>query len=586
MLADAAAAAHGHEFSAGQKRHTAQHLMVSPLSWPLLAYPKAVDLLSRATTLKFASAASAERTIDVNPTVLEGAAAHGEHSDSAVPKDHPVDSEFTPPKLRKASTTSKISFQLAHPPPPIKHRQRLNIRPKILLQLQQLSDATRLIPVLDVLPSVIFAPKLARKFPSIFRGKDGLGADDLVVVNSEKYDSQTIPNKTGDVPGDGSWDTREIVAAICQSKRRGTQDQATTEICLNHGAFWEATPLPNGAYEFTSVDDMGKRTVARWVPRLPNRRRSQHSGDKPELPDGEQRRLTFSIINPDTRRHPVIATLNRFSIDISKQYSMPLAVTSSSNPFTLPTSPDPVPPDKNIHCKTTEPLRGATIETDDHLRTLIVVTGIWVAFREGYIPNFKYDVPGVLSRASGPTSLHQTRSLSINVESIHRSRTSDPSSPSQDILLAIQAPDGSYSPISPTLDSPLTAPLKIPLPPKRAHSTGTVFSRLASHRRRSSLSRHNVPSPAMFSSEKEVEPDSKANLMIRQKSKPKIQSTGLDDSQRHFSQQDSSDIAASFPTPENPPPTLAKPCTAGTGKKRSGKFSRFFGFTKRTSGIR
>lgn len=376
---------------------------------------------------------------------------------------------------KRSTVASKTSFQLAHPPPAIKHRERFNIRPKILLQLQQTSDATRPVPVFDVVPSFVFAPKLARKFSSIFKGKDSLGADDLVIVHSQKYDSSDdLKGQTDSASDEDSWDAREVVAAICQPKRKAAGTDLPTEICLHHGAIWKASPLSTGAYEFTSVDEAGTRTIARWVPRPPLVRRRTYNGqDGSSPPLAEQRRFTFSIINPNSRRHPVIATLNRSSIDVSDQHSVPSVMSSSQSLNSSQHHQSLASENAGVHVNQTETPKTAMVETDERLRSLILITGIWVAFREGFSPNFHYDklLDSTAQRMSRSPS-HKSRNLSLNITNLGKGRTSGSESPKRELIPTTKSNRGNSPPTQPVGPSPQTTA-----------STGAAFLQRANTRR-------------------------------------------------------------------------------------------------------
>lgn len=376
---------------------------------------------------------------------------------------------------KRSTAASKTSFQLAHPPPAMKHRERFNIRPKILLQLQHTSDATRPIPVFDVVPSFVFAPKLARKLPGIFKRKDALGPDDLVILNSQKYDSSDdLKGQTDSTSDEDSWDAREAVAAICQPRRKATGAEFPTEICLYHGAIWEASLLSTGAYEFVSVDDKGNRTVARWVPRPPLARRRTYSGQQSStLPLAEQRRFTFSIINPDSRRHPVIATLSRSSIDVSDQYSA-RPIMSRSQSLNSSQNHEPLTSESaGARFNETQLPKTSMVDTDERLRSLILITGIWVAFREGFSANFQYDKP-VDSTAQGTTRSpsHKSRSLSVNITHRGKGRPSIPESPKREAISRTKSTRGS---------SPSTVP--VASSPQTPSSTGVAFLQRANTRR-------------------------------------------------------------------------------------------------------
>lgn len=471
MIADAAAA-HCHEVSSKRK----EKISLLILCLPFIASSRSA-LMNRGARLSSSrplSAGSGEPAYDPTLTTKDG-------DDSNSTSTSFAGSGPSPPPTRKANLSTKTSFQLAHPPPAIKHRQRFSIRPKILLQLQQISGATRPMPVLDVLPSVVFIPKLARKFPSVFKGKDGLGADDLMVVTSQNYDSS--PTQHGKLEGiseEDSWATRDVVAAICQPKKREAGMESITQICLNHGPVWEASSLPSGAYELVSIDGDGHRTVARWVPRRPiTRRQSRDGRGNLDPSSAEQRKFTFSIINPNSRRHPVIATLYRSSIDISDRYSTP----SSRPPHGSTSGQRPVATEgRHAHFQESETPPTTMVETDEQMRNLIVVSGIFVAFQEGYSPNFQYEKPApsptVASHAA--SSSHKLRSVSLNLPSVGCARENGLDRPQHQSGLCTRAASLRLSPTSPHTSSPTALNSSMS---QRAFSTGTAFLQRANSRR-------------------------------------------------------------------------------------------------------
>lgn len=506
-----AAASHRHELLPVQ-----QTLKITPLS------------LLQLTLLFIASPRSALMNLGVRLCIARPPSPTGSDTDNAVNsptltgnEDAEINSITTSltssepraPRQKKANVSTKTSFQLAHPPPAIKHRQRFSIRPKVLLQLQEISGATRPIPVLDVLPSVIFAPKLARKFPSVFKGKDGLGADDLLVVTSQNYNSAPVQSgKLEDISEEDSWATREVVAAICQPKRREANSENIIEICLNHGPVWEASPLPNGAYEFVSRDENGNRTVARWVPRRQlTRRRSQNGHGKPELPSAErQRKFTFSIINPASRRHPVIATLYRSSIEISDRYPISNLNTPPSSMFAqMPVSTD------GPHTDFEEneiPSATTIIETDEYMKNLIAISGIFVAFQEGYSPNFQYEKVSTPQSPAAQTkpSSHKRRTVSLNLSSVGSSRSLAAEKALQQSSLCARSTSIKASPALSHTSSPTAAwspvsPVSPVLP--RAYSTGAAFLERAKSRRSDLGGDSSQTSPKVFSNGSGTGPD-------------------------------------------------------------------------------
>ena len=301
-----------------------------------------------------------------------------------------------------AKTAPKTVFHLAHPPPVSIHKQNLHIRPRVLLQLQKVSETERPIPVLEVLPSFVFASRLARRFPRTFKGKAGLGADDLVIVGSEDYRASETDG--GDCEGifDAErWDKREIIGAVCQPVKEEIESRRKAEICLSSGPSWTASRLASGAYEFSSIDEHGLRTVARWVPKQTKgaQRVSTLGRDRS---NSEEKKFNFSLLNPNSRRHAVIANLDRHSIEVSGQYTEPpqLRRETSSEPNAT------APPDAG-ECAVKPP-----IEVSPALRMLIIVTGIFVSFEEGFSSLFKHND----SAPSSPNlaAKHQRRTLSLS----------------------------------------------------------------------------------------------------------------------------------------------------------------------------
>ncbi|KAI4215907.1 MAG: hypothetical protein LQ351_001895 [Letrouitia transgressa] len=376
---------------------------------------------------------------------------------------------------KRRSSKTKTTYKLAHPPPTLRHKQRLRIRPKILLQLHQTSEASRPTPILDVLPSVTFAPHFARKFPRIFHGRDGLGPDDLIVVKSENYETLDASKKNSKVHAEGEkWDHREVVAAVCQLRKGDGTEDKISEISLNNGPPWQASVFKNGAYEFLSKNDEGVCSIARWVPqRSVNRKQNAKTRHLSSTSLTSESIFKFSLINPNSRRHPVLATMTDQSIDILDRYSVPNATTLPCQTFEPAESPEVN--GSFDDASETGSMEKKMIEVDDHLRTLVIVTGIWVAFREGWSPNFNYH-----SSPEDTKLLRRKRNASVNIPNTTEF-------PSHDILNLDQGPSGksrpgiistasfSSAPSSPMLHSETAVP-------QRARSIGTAILQRANRR--------------------------------------------------------------------------------------------------------
>ncbi|KAL9038984.1 MAG: hypothetical protein Q9180_002800 [Flavoplaca navasiana] len=294
---------------------------------------------------------------------------------------------------RRRSSQSRTTYQLAHPPPSTRQRQRFRLRPRTLLQLQQISLASRPIPLFDVLPSILFAPRLAWRVPRILQNKQGLGLDDLVFVQSRPQASLSTSTERfpWTVEQDEKTD-REIVAAICQSNSTERNGQRRTEIRFSHGSTWWATALQSGAYEFASHGQAGSKSIARWVPKRDDKK-VEETGMEPS-----RSKFKFSLVDVKSRRHPVIANMSRQCIDIYDRYSIPCSSQ------TTPRQDDPASfqqvrsvDSRDLDDGESIDTAKTVIETDDELRTMIAISGIWVACCERWVPNFQYSTKQVIS---------------------------------------------------------------------------------------------------------------------------------------------------------------------------------------------
>lgn len=318
-------------------------------------------------------------------------------------------------KSRRRSSQSKTSYHIAHPAPSSRHRQRFRIRPRTLLQLQRISNTSRPTPVFDVLPSVLFAPRLARRAPQIFQ-RQGLGLDDLVVVHSQTQEPTiAAQNRSAQGVADECPNDHVVIATICQLKQKNGNGQSRTELRFSHDSLWTANALRSGAYEFVCHQNGEARSIARWVPK-----RESHVGGSMNTQDSRRtnaQAFKFSLIDTTSRRHPVIANMNRQSIDIYDRYSIPSTPRSAYQP----TDTESVYSTGMVDCaeakfsECNEPHK-TVIETDVHLRSLVTVTGIWVALCEEWSPNFMYGTKQVISNEISEVS-NRRRSNTTNTAS-------------------------------------------------------------------------------------------------------------------------------------------------------------------------
>lgn len=409
----------------------------------------------------------------------------------------------------KSTKCTQTLFQLAHPAPLSKHKI-LRLHAPLLLQLQQISEASRPVPALDVLPSALFAPRLARRCSRVLDGKNGPGHNDLVIMSSQTYEglSEVEAARAGH-DEDGDCDDREVVAAICSLKKEEGGNQGKVEIRLNCGSSWLASPLVNGTYEFVSTDESGVLRTARWVPRYwKGRRRATVGQDLLEHSLCNDKTFGFSIVNPDCRRHAIIATLNRHSINIRDQYpvqsSIPTTLQLSASPAAGPATTEHSESGL-LHVSSTDQ---TLVDTDEHLRTLIVISGIWVAFREGFSQNFKYRDPFSSPRSSSDLNSPNKHRVSPMAPCDTGSNRADIPK-SKDIQSVIEgrrtSPKILHRPTASTSNTPRPA-LAPTSSPRRAYSTGTTFLQRASRRNGDAATLPNPDVVVSTEDEKDEEP--------------------------------------------------------------------------------
>jgi hypothetical protein len=232
------------------------------------------------------------------------------------------------------------------------------------------------LPAYEIIPSANFSVRLTRATTKVFRAKHSLCPNDLVVLRAEDYYTEE-PEE--------DQETRDVVALICKGRKEDGVASGKAKICMVDGGEWEAYPSVNGGYEFFTTDEHGLGLTVRWVPK-----KSKKEGAKSEF-----RRFNFSTISANTRRHPIIANLSKSSLDIYDSYKIPdlSAATPTATPKQHATTlEDGLDSDDNTAAK--QEVR----RTDDFIRSIITMTSIYVAFKEGWSPHFKYDDQAPSSR--------------------------------------------------------------------------------------------------------------------------------------------------------------------------------------------
>ncbi|EKJ67509.1 hypothetical protein NXS19_010309 [Fusarium pseudograminearum] len=368
----------------------------------------------------------------------EGSAACSDVSDLS-------DSSTTPRRRRRKRTFRKSTqFLLAHPAPrPGVRQRRLVQRPRLLLQLQELGEK-RPIPAFDVVPSSLITgsqivPRMAKRCPHLFRTKPALGANDLLIVRSEDYGTPASP---GSLDAEDSLDQRDVVAVVSPLPQMGDE---SAEIVMEDGSTWESSLMSNGSYEFIGVDERGRISTARWVKKTstPTSPMPRGNGEPtpPSSPLPAEVKWTFSMIHPDTRRHPIMGSLMSNTLDVFDTYN------------TMSTSSGRYPPTRNtpIDCKLAsdwivsnppEIQSRLTKVVPDDIKLLMVATASWVNLRQS-----EWSASGI---CRGP-STSQKRTLSNGSQ--QRAQTF-PVRPSLPLLNpSHQLPRINTSPASSSLDS-------------------------------------------------------------------------------------------------------------------------------------
>lgn len=322
--------------------------------------------------------------------------------------DNPLHNQIS---IRQKQVQLKsLAFHLAHPAPTLTQTQKfLQIRPKTILQLQLLSAKARPKPFIDVLPSSVFVPRLARNFPRLFKGKGELGVNDVIIVRSEDYDTKTESYFRNSETNNDRLVNRELIAVICQVPGVKGVYQGVAEIVLSDGSILKATPLPGGLYEIKFKDENRCEMTAHWWIKTYPRRKSIESPDYADV--NADLVYAFSIIESDSRKHPVMAIISHKKLEILSSYRSFSSTDRHSSPPSIRNSP------QNSRFTNEEVSQNKMKEVTERLQRLIQVTGIWVSLRQNWSPYFRYN--DALALAVSSTNLqtkNRSRTNSLTIE--------------------------------------------------------------------------------------------------------------------------------------------------------------------------
>ncbi len=285
-------------------------------------------------------------------------------------------------KPKERLPRSKTSYLIAKPAQPVKSLSKVHLRPKVLLQLHQVIASQHPKPVYEFIPFSILPQRSTRRFARTFNTRERLGPKDLLIIKAEDYSSKETESRSDDE----RWGSREVIGVITPGKcEKGVT--GPTEICMADGTSrWAVCSMPNGGYEFNTIDDHGLPRKARWVLKSAHSRRV--SGTMPSSPQspmfqsGQDKKFNFSTISANSRRHPIIATLTPTRIDINDTYSIPSATSPPTPIFTTNTPPSMTPSSIDANSFLDHSNANLPIVTDDALRRFVVVSGLWIAFQD------------------------------------------------------------------------------------------------------------------------------------------------------------------------------------------------------------
>ncbi|KXJ88446.1 hypothetical protein Micbo1qcDRAFT_166492 [Microdochium bolleyi] len=338
----------------------------------------------------------------------------------------------------------------------------MHTKPQLLTQLQLLAPGDRPRPVIDAYPSSAFAKTimapLLKRVPRIAGIKTELSVLDIMLVKSQDY--AACPNDTDSDADDDNMKHRDLVAILSPLR---TDDRA--EIVMADGTVWVASPRTTSSqgcsYDFVSVGENGATLTARWA-----RRRcastSATSGQPPASPSQDYK-YTFSIINLDCRRHPIMATLTPSSLEIFDSFT----TVSQSSPQYPPTSPLLASPAASLSSGQEPEPRRRVMMVEEWQKNFIAISAIWVASRVGWSPDSRHvdttSSPVTYSAPSSPLNTSSpVRKTSSPVLSIKKAQT----------MNVLDVPKRNSVPV--TTPQPVDRS-KVSILPKRATSTGAAF---------------------------------------------------------------------------------------------------------------
>lgn len=271
-------------------------------------------------------------------------------------------------------TRNKIhaNFKIARPPP----KSSLRLSAKLLLQIQQLSQHNRPVPVLEIWQPPLRKSKLTRDFAQ----RPKLRAGDIYATLDEPYMSSTSSARKDSTKSEehessasnSSLQNKDIVAAICQL----TGDEATTSTIYfrDAQASWQASVGTVGAentpcYRFTINDERRQKSdPGRMIMQWEKRGLAGKDGSASQPFGSDQ--FVLVLIDRKARRKSRIATMTPGGLEIMVRKSSIMETLQVCLDLTSPVSTGNEDAHENLEM---------------WLYTQVLTLGVCVAQQEGWL---------------------------------------------------------------------------------------------------------------------------------------------------------------------------------------------------------
>ncbi|KAJ5437896.1 uncharacterized protein N7458_008894 [Penicillium daleae] len=281
------------------------------------------------------------------------------------------------PSSQPACPKIHANFQIARPPP----KSSLKLSPKLLLQIQQLSQNHRPVPVLEIWQPPLRKSKLTREFPQ----RPKLRAGDIYATLDEPYISSAPVRRKEFTKSDSQESTssnlqnKDIVAAICQS----TGDKAKTSTIYFRDAqcSWQASvgtagPENTPCYRFTINDEnRDKSDPGRMIMQWEKRGFAGKDENASQPFNSDQ--FVLVLIDRKARRKSRIATMTPGGLEIMVRKTSIMEHLQVCLDLTIPMS-TPKSGDWDAH-----------ENLEMWLYTHVLTLGLWVAQQEGWLGEVK-----------------------------------------------------------------------------------------------------------------------------------------------------------------------------------------------------